>query len=587
MSINIETTTTQQTTSDELDLLAKHLCGVKLTLSDSGVPTIQADSISTNGITASTTNTYSDTVAALALKGVTVNYTNQNLRILDPNVKSVLLANNIGDGTYITPAQAAVANISTMFKNNANIVAFDEFRSFTSQQSRSTQFSGCTSLTRIDVTDLMVWGNDTFNGCTNLEYFHGSGSTQGVLNIPIGVTSIGNYALKQVGKVTKLTIPDTVTSLGIYCCQNMTSLNEVTIGSGVTTIYYDAFIDDSALSRVNISDLSAWLNITYDGIFRPQSNPLFYAHHLYLNDSLVTSINFPQGTTTIKPIVMAGCTDLTAVTIPSTVTSIGSNAFYGCSNLAISDLDCTNITDLGNDAFGDVSITYAHGLSGLTKIGSCFNGAKIGTLDFPQSITKIEGNYSFNSGTISVLNLESVDSYVNMTIPFQRSAPAYIATAIKHNGSLVEHYSFPQGTTSVKNNAMFCFKDLTQVTIPNTVTSIGEYAFNNCKKLQQLDIPDSVTTIENNAFSQCTALTTVVLGSGITNIKYQLVYNDWNITSFTIKATNPPTCETNTFQYCSVGGNNCTIYVPAGSVSAYQSAPVWSNFASRIQAIPT
>lgn len=120
---------------------------------------------------------------------------------------------------------------------------------------------------------------------------------------------------------------------------------------------------------------------------------------------------------------------------------------------------------------------------------------------------------------------------------------------------------------------------ISAITIPNSVTSIGAYALAYCSGLTSMVLPDSVATIGDYCFYGCTGLTSVDIGSGITSIGGYAFYRCNNIASMTIRATVPPTIAQGTF------GNETTypIYVPAESVSAYQSA--WSNYASRIRAI--
>lgn len=122
---------------------------------------------------------------------------------------------------------------------------------------------------------------------------------------------------------------------------------------------------------------------------------------------------------------------------------------------------------------------------------------------------------------------------------------------------------------------------ISAITIPNSVTSIGAYALAYCSRLTSMVLPDSVATIGDYCFNGCSGLTSVDIGSGITSIGGYAFMGCNNITNMTIRATVPPTIAQGTF------GDETTypIYVPAESVSAYQSA--WSNYASRIRAIPT
>lgn len=122
-------------------------------------------------------------------------------------------------------------------------------------------------------------------------------------------------------------------------------------------------------------------------------------------------------------------------------------------------------------------------------------------------------------------------------------------------------------------------ENLVSVEIGNCVTSIGEMAFAGCTSLS-IEIPDSVTSIGQYAFVWCVSLTSVTIGNSVTTIGDNAFGSCTSLTSITVNAVTPPTLGIGAFD----DTNNCTIYVPAASLSAYQSA--WSTYASRIQAIP-
>ena len=116
-------------------------------------------------------------------------------------------------------------------------------------------------------------------------------------NVKYSVTSIGEYAFLYCSGLTSVTIPNSVTSIGTYAFDGCTSL-----------------------TAVHISDLAAWCSISCP---TASSNPLEYAHNLYLNGELVTDLIIPNGVTSIGVGAFKGCTGLTSVTIGNSVTSIG------------------------------------------------------------------------------------------------------------------------------------------------------------------------------------------------------------------------------------------------------------------------
>ena len=121
-----------------------------------------------------------------------------------------------------------------------------------------------------------------------------------------------------------VTIPNSVESIGIYAFSGCSGLTSVTIPNSVTSIWGDAFSGCSALTSVHISDIAAWCNIDFE---YNTSNPLFYAHHLYMDGEEVKDLVIPNSVESIGAYAFFGCSGLTSVTIPNSVTSIGISAF--------------------------------------------------------------------------------------------------------------------------------------------------------------------------------------------------------------------------------------------------------------------
>ena len=148
-------------------------------------------------------------------------------------------------------------------------------------------------------------------------------------------------------EVTYMNRTRKVTSIGERAFDYCYSLTSVTIPNSVTSIGEVAFYYCSGLTSVNISDVAAWCGISFSG---SSSNPLYYAHHLFLNGEEVKDLVIPNSVTSIGNYAFHGCYSLTSVTIPNSVTSIGGSAFQRCSSLTSVTIP-NSVTSIGGGAF--------------------------------------------------------------------------------------------------------------------------------------------------------------------------------------------------------------------------------------------
>ena len=175
------------------------------------------------------------------------------------------------------------------------------------------------------------------------------------------VTLIGIDAFNGCSGLTSIEIPEGVTSIGENAFSGCSSLTSVTIPNSVTSVGKDAFKNCSSLQKVIVSDIAAWCGISFGNA---SGNPLYYAKHLYRNESTeIKDLVIPNSVTSIKFAAFYGCSSLTSVTIPNSVTSIGKSAFCYCSGLtsvtignsvtSIGDyvfMECTNLTSVTCEA---------------------------------------------------------------------------------------------------------------------------------------------------------------------------------------------------------------------------------------------
>ena len=222
-------------------------------------------------------------------------------------------------------------------------------------------FGNCKSLTNMTIPDsVTLIGNGAFLGCTSLTS----------VTIPDSVTSIGERAFSECTSLTSVTIPDSVTSIGEQAFSECTSLTSVTIPDSVTSIGEQAFSECTSLTSVTIPDSvtsignGAFASCTsLTGIWVAEGNNDYSsdASGVLFNKDKITLVQcpgtfreytIPDSVTSIGEQAFMGCSSLTSVTIPDSVTSIHWGAFYDCTSLASVTIP-DSVTSIGAWAFRD------------------------------------------------------------------------------------------------------------------------------------------------------------------------------------------------------------------------------------------
>ena len=382
------------------------------------------------------------------------------------------------------------------------------------------------------------------------------------------ITTIGEEAFYDCVSLTSVTIPDSVTTIGSNAFRDCSSLTSVTIPDSVTTIGESAFSNCRSLTSVYISDISAWCNISFGNLI---SNPLCYAHNLYLNNELVTDLTIPDSVTTIGDYAFYGYSSITSVTIGDSVTTIGESAFSSCSSLTSVTIG-DSVTTIGESAFNNCSkLTSVTIGDSVTTIGkdAFYRCESLTSVTIPDSVTTI-GESAFNNCS----KLTSVTIGDSVTT---------IGKSAFSSCSSLTSVTIPDSVTTIGESAFSSCSSLTSVAIGDGVTTIGEDAFYRCESLTSVTIPDSVTTIGDHAFCYCSSLTSVTIGDSVTTIGHSTFYCCSSLTSVYCKPTTPPAAASAYYgpRWPAFGGNASgrKIYVPMESVGAYKSALYWRDYA--------
>ena len=199
------------------------------------------------------------------------------------------------------------------------------------------------------------------------------------------------------------------------------------------------------LSNLRKIVLPNWMSIGFD---------------LFADCNNLTSVNIPEGVTSIDIRAFEGCSSLTSVNIPEGVTSIGEHAFCNCRSLT--------------------------------------------SVNIPEGVTKIEWNTFNNCSSLTSVNIpEGVTD---------------IGLGAFANCSSLTSVNIPEGVTSIGSDA---FSDcaISYIRIPNSVTSIDEAAFKNCTNLYSIHLSSQMTSIESETFTGCKNLRSLNIPSSITRIE--------------------------------------------------------------------
>lgn len=529
-------------------------------------------------------------------------------------------------------------------------------------------FRDCSNLVTADMPDVLLSiGTSAFHGCSRLSSvyisedltsigwnaFFGCSSLTSV-TIPNSVTNIGTAAFDNCFSLVQVTINNNaitsatyysssnlkkffgnqvvryilgsdVNSIGDYAFYGCTGLSELILPSSLTSIGSDAFGNCNNLSWVKISDMEAWCAIDFSNAY---ANPLYYAHHLYLNNQEVTHLTIPSSVSNIKDYAFIGLVNLLLVTIPNSVTSIGNGAFNNCTHLttvtinsnAIASATYTSSNNL-KTIFGTQVTSYTFG-ENVTTLGSyalsgCTNMTSV---KFLGSVSTIRlGAFSGCSGLTRV-SISNLAAWCGIDFASASTNPLYYAHFLYNtSGSEITSLVIPSTVYYIGKHAFTGCSGLTSVTMPSSVISIGNGAFTNCNGLNrvnisfltdwcsinfgdgmsnplakahhlylnnsevtELTIPGNVTTIRSFAFKDCTGLTKLNIHDAVTSIGTSAFTGCTNLAEIHVDATIPPTLASS-YTFYNVP-KTIPVYVPIGCVPTYQDALYWSSFTNYVGA---
>ncbi len=288
----------------------------------------------------------------------------------------------------------------------------------------------------------------------------------------------------------------------------------------------------------------------------------------------ISSIEIPELVTKIDMSTFEFCSGLQSVTIPSSVTEISNSAFRYCSSLTAVSLP-ESITSIAGYAFSDCSSLISITIPASVKL---IGDAAFKDCPSLEEIIVEQGNKFYCSADGVLLSNDRTDL---LSYPAGKACDDYL---IPNTVTTICPYSFsgcvnlksvtiPGTVTSINERAFYNCNGLESITLPESITSILMNTFQDCSKLKSVVIPNSVKEIESHAFYNCKGLTSCIIGSGVTTLGEGVFFQCENLTKIVALPTVPP--EVNYWLFFDVP-RTAEIFVPKACLEDYKY--IWVYF---------
>ncbi|MBQ4358029.1 MAG: leucine-rich repeat protein, partial [Paludibacteraceae bacterium] len=329
----------------------------------------------------------------------------------------------------------------------------------------------------------------------------------------------------------------------------------------------------------------------------------------------------------------SGCADMTYVSIPITVSTIGAGAFRGCTGLTgLASYAQTPPVFTGDPLFPDYSIPmcywsthaaydsapywsrFAHTTPATRTVGNSaycfFNGLDSTLVIAGQGSVTTQYVRNYTNGQTQNVKQVIIEEGITSLCQYALYGPTTSVPGAGYMGYMpIKVMYVPKSLTSIGDYAFSYWNNCEVIevhpdnptfyssgnclidrklrtvrfgcmhsVVPDGVTNIGEDAFAGCYYLPSVTLPQSVTTLSRWAFQYCASLDHVTLGKNVSAVWPRSFGGCTGLKYVVCESATPPSIKGNASSDSYFSNYNIPLYVPKGTKSRYSSDPIWGKF---------
>lgn len=411
-------------------------------------------------------------------------------------------------------------------------------------------FRECGNLTSVSLPNGIEYiGDSAFSLCNSLEkttfdnaYYLGNATNPHLylvektdkaiesINIHEDTKIIGAQAFALCKNLTTVTIPKNVKHIGINAFRECNGLTEIIVSpeNRAYSAPNKTAVIETATSTLIIGLKNAVIPVEVTSI----------GDYAFCR-SEITSLTIPEGITSIGEGAFLYCVKLESISMPDSLTKIGYAAFSNCSRLTtvtfsnnlqyISDmsfkacdlLTTINIPDsvsyIGNIAFTECKALENVSIgSGVIVIGEdAFRGCiALSSITIPDNVKSIKMQSFFDCKAVTSITIGK--GVVFMENPSFGSCINATTLTVDADNKVYDSRENCNAIIETATNTLI--SGIKTAIVPDSVTAIGDYAFNRCAGLENVTLNDNITSIGSYAFYMCSSLTEIIIPESVVTI---------------------------------------------------------------------